>query len=89
MQTGDADSYLKPNLVDLPATAAELAAAEQYTRICPIVREDAPDAHTAWLVVENQYFCVTPQSCDTAAEASWHCWMLAKAVLKILRADRV
>ena len=63
-------------------TDAEVKFAERWTRIRTIVVEDVQDAHTAWLVVGGQQFCLNRYS-DTAAEASWTCWLLAKALLKI------
>lgn len=56
---------------------------EKYTRVSPCVVEGEPDAHNAFLVVDNQSFCITSLACDTKEEASWMCWMLAKALEKI------
>ena len=66
------------------ATDQEVLLAKKYTRIREIVDGDEPDAHTAWLVVDNQQFCVSILAHKNAEEASWKCWMLAKALNKIV-----
>jgi len=61
----------------------EQAAMLEYTRIREVLREDAPDAHNAYLVVGQQSFCITPLSCDTEEHASRLCLELAKALTRI------
>ncbi|MCE5269525.1 MAG: hypothetical protein LLG00_16740 [Planctomycetaceae bacterium] len=78
--TGEA---LAKHMAGIDATSAERKMAERFTAIRACAVEDAPDAHTAWLKVEQQSFCVTPAYCDTAEEAAWVCLMLAKALLKV------
>ena len=51
-----------------------------YTEVRPCCVDGAPDAHTVWLVVGGQQFCVTPIACDTLDEAQWMRGMLAKAL---------
>lgn len=75
--------FKEPDLSSFDATEKEKLIARKYTRIRENVCEDLPDAHTAWLVVENQSFRVRPFAADTAVNASWTCWMLAKAIQKI------
>jgi hypothetical protein len=65
-------------------TELEKTMLHNYTHISPCVIEDMPDAHSAWLTVGAQGFCVTPQGCETAEEAEWMRVMLAKALATIV-----
>lgn len=69
---------------DQGPTDDEVRVAKQYTRIRLILVEGEPEAHTAWLMVGGQQFRLNGHS-DTPGDASWQCWMLAKAILKIQR----
>ena len=70
-----------------PAEVSELEARilRDYTHKQPCVVDGFPDAHTAWLRVGVQSFCVTPNCCDTADEAEWTQSMLAKALVRLVR----
>lgn len=72
--------FKEPSLDFDGVTLAEREFAKKYTAIRKIIVKGEPDAHTAWLVVGGQRFCVSPQYHDTPEEASWQCWMLAKAL---------
>lgn len=75
-------NFKKPDLTAFAkASPEQMAVAEKYTRIAPCCVEDEPEAHTAWLVVGPQQFRVSAITHETAEEASWMCWMLAKALL--------
>ena len=52
----------------------------EYSSIQPCVVEGSPDAHTVWLKVGVQSFCITPLACDTKEEAEWMRRMLDKAI---------
>ena len=58
------------------ATTAERECADRWCRVT------GQKNCRAWLVVGNQYFNVGVDDL-TLEEAGWHCWMLAKALLKI------
>jgi hypothetical protein len=60
----------------------------KYTFIQPCVVEDEWDAHTVWLKVDGQSFCVTPLACDTKEEAEWMQKMLVKALARIILNER-
>jgi hypothetical protein len=58
--------------------------AEQCTktrRIGGIVCADQPDAHTAWIVIDHQSFCIG--SMETEEEASWMCYRAAAAMERL------
>jgi hypothetical protein len=74
--------FKKPHLGRFDFTDLELATALRYTRVREVVMPDAPDAHTAWLVIGNQSFTVGP-AYETREEADWMCWMLAKALISV------
>lgn len=57
---------------------------EKYVEIKPVVMEGYPDAHSVFLKVTNQRFCVTPYGCDTKADAEWTRDMLCVALAKIV-----
>lgn len=57
---------------------------EKYTEIKPCVVEGYPDAHTVWLKVTNQSFCVTPYYNETKEEAEWMRDQLCVALAKIV-----
>lgn len=61
---------------------------ERYTEVRPCIVDGMPDAHTAWLNVESQSFCVTAQPCETKEEAEWMCKMLAKALARIVEDNK-
>ena len=60
----------------------------KYTFIQPCVVEGSPDAHTVWLKVGVQSFCVTHLACDTKDEAKWMQKMLVKALARIILNER-
>lgn len=72
--------YKKPTVNFDTVTDEERRVAELYTRIRPTAVKGEPDAHTAWLVVGNQHFCISDYY-ENAKHASWSCWMVAKALL--------
>lgn len=57
---------------------------EQYTLCRPCCVDGEPDAHTVWLKVGVQSFCVTSFACETKDEAEWTRDMLAKALEKVV-----
>lgn len=71
-----------PDLSEFPATEREKELAERYTRISPVVCRGEPEAHRPWLIVGVQSFMLP--SDDTPSEASWFCWMLAKALAQVI-----
>ena len=84
----DLFEFKKPDLSSFKdVTDEERRVAERWTRIRPIVCGDLPDAHTAWLVVEHQSFCITCPSTDDAQSASCFCLMLAKALINFKAAS--
>lgn len=95
--TTDKGDVFRKRLPKLPAEASDRARelAEKYTRISFILVPDGehelgylPDATVAWFVVGVQSFRITPHYCDNRDSASWHCWMLAKALAKVLDAEK-
>ncbi len=74
-----------PDLSTFDATERQKQIAAQWTRIRRIVIPGWPDAHTAWLVVGPQQLYAGDY--ETAEEACWMCWMLAKALETIIDAD--
>ena len=77
------DRYKEP-IIPEKVTDKQAKLMKAYTKITEVVREGTPDAHNAWLVVNNQYFILTSYGADTAEEASWSCLMLAKALENII-----
>lgn len=59
--------------------------ARDCTFIQPCVVEGEPDAHTVWLKVGVQSFCLGPLACETKEHAEWTQSMLVKALLKLMR----
>jgi hypothetical protein len=59
----------------------------RFTEVKPCVVEDWPNAHTAWLKVGVQSFCITPAACETKEEAEFMAMQLARALRRILRGD--
>ena len=57
----------------------------EHTEKRPCVVDGCPDAHTVWLRVGVQQFCVTSQASETADEADWTRAMLAKALANVVR----
>ena len=53
---------------------------ERYTCIKPCCVEGEPDAHTVWLKVGAQKFCVTSEACETKQDAEEFRRMLASAL---------
>lgn len=56
---------------------------QKYTEIRPCVVEGQPDAHTVWLKVDHQAFCITPQAYPLK-ESQWMADMLGKALERIV-----
>lgn len=57
---------------------------EQYTLCKSCCVDGEPNAHTVWLKVGVQSFCVTPLPCETKDEAEWMRDMLAKALAAVV-----
>ena len=85
VKTGIDFNYYEPIIPD-EATEIEAELMRRYTKIQHTVCRDIPDAHNAYLVVNQQSFHVNGiVAYDTAVEASWSCWMLAKAIKTIIK----
>lgn len=56
---------------------------ERYIEIKPVIVQDFPDAHTVWLKVTNQSFCLADYS-ETKEDAEWMRDMLCVALAKIV-----
>lgn len=55
----------------------------KFTYCKPCCVSDAPDAHTVWLKIGVQSFCI--DGCqDTRQEADWMRLMLGKALLELI-----
>ena len=78
---GDA---LLEKMKEFPATERERSMASRYAAIRPVVMKGWPDAHNAYLVVDQQSFCVSPLGVDTAEEAAWQCWQLSAALCRLV-----
>ena len=74
--------FKRPDLTAFTAKAEEMAVARKWTRIRFVICEGSPDAHTAWLVIEDQQFRLDGHY-DTSAEAAFRCWQLAKALIRL------
>lgn len=74
--------FKQADLSSFEPSPAEQRLADAYTRIQSCAVQDLPSAHTAWFVVGNQSFLIG-KCYETAEEASWMCWMLAKALGKV------
>jgi hypothetical protein len=75
--------------IAIDGTIIELDALEhrmfaEHTEKRPICCEGLPDAHTVWLRVGVQQFCLSGTR-ETAAEAEWMRSMLAKALANVVR----
>jgi hypothetical protein len=57
---------------------------DKYTMCKPCGADVAPDAHTVWLKVGVQSFCVTVLPCETKKSAEWMREMLAKALATVV-----
>ena len=57
---------------------------QKYSLIEPCVVEDEPDAHTVWLKVGVQSFCITPIACESEEAALWMQRQLCKALESFL-----
>ena len=57
--------------------------AKAFTFLKPCIVENEPDAHTVWLKVGSQEFCVSSIACETKEEAEWMQTMLAKAIVAL------
>ena len=55
-----------------------------YTKVKPCVVDGYPDAHTAWLVVDAQSFCITSEACESKEDAEMMCLMLSTALSRLL-----
>lgn len=64
------------------ATDEEIRVANEFTRIQYTLVRGEPNAHLVWLTVGNQSFKLDLPSEDIV-HASWRCWMLAKALIKV------
>lgn len=83
------DDQFRQRLPQLPpeATDRQREIAAKYTRISFILVESQehelgyePDATIAWYRVGVQQFRITPEPYSNRDEASWVCWMMAKAI---------
>ena len=83
----DIFTHIPPVLPD-EAGEREKAIAAKYTRIsfCLVgdTGDDSDDGWLAWLEIGQQSWSVTRIACASEDAASWHCWMLAKAILVLL-----
>ena len=70
------------NILELDAL--EYRMFNECTAKQPICCEDWPDAHTVWMRVGVQQFCLSGTR-ETAAEAEWMRAMLAKALANVVR----
>ena len=61
----------------------EVREALEFTFLKPCIVENEPDAHTVWLKVGPQEFCVSSIACETKEEAEWMRLMLAKAIVAL------
>lgn len=76
------DRWIKPDLEQFGGvTKEERRLAEKYTALRPLGNEWFPI-----LVVGDQSWMVA--DCIPKEEAEWHCWMLAKALLKVVSNDQ-
>lgn len=57
---------------------------KENTESRPCVVFDTPDAHTVWLKVGVQQFCVTNEAMETEVEADWMRDMLAEALATLI-----
>lgn len=64
--------------------ALELQMYREHTEKRPTYCEDMHDAHTVWLRVGVQQFCISGVR-ETAGEAEWMRAMLAKALANVVR----
>jgi hypothetical protein len=62
---------------------------EKYTDIRPCVVQGDPDAHTVWLKVTNQEFCITVYAAETKEEAEWMRDQLCVALEKLVQDEIV
>jgi hypothetical protein len=65
----------------IPRTAEELR--DRFTYCQPCCVEDTPDAHTVWIKIDNQSFCIDGYQ-DTKDDAEWMRLMLGKAFRTLL-----
>lgn len=56
---------------------------DKYTFCQPIIVDDEPDAHTVWLKVEGQSFCLDSYWANKE-EAEWFQAMLGKALERVV-----
>jgi hypothetical protein len=70
-----------------PISERERGIVSRYTAIRPVVVEGVPDAHTAWLIVDQQSFCVADYI-DSSEDAAWYCWQLAAALCRLIDQTR-
>lgn len=78
--------FIAPDLSDCPATETEKAMAAKYTRIRRVAVEGVPNAHTVWLQIGTQQFCIWDYV-ECKEDALWHCWILAKALVALLETE--
>jgi len=59
----------------------------QHTEKRPVVIPGYPDAHTVWLRVGVQSFCVTPEYVENEEHAEWLRKALGKALVTLIRLE--
>jgi hypothetical protein len=57
---------------------------KKYTRSQQCTMQDFPDAHTVWLDVGSQHFCITPEGVEDKDQAYFMRRMLAEALTNII-----
>ena len=57
---------------------------DEYTEKRPVVIPGYPDAHTVWLKVGVQSFCITPDYAEDDEHAEWLRKMLGKALVALV-----
>ena len=91
-QTAENPFERRPPTLPEKATERERELAERYTRISFIIVPDGDavveDATIAWLVIDQQSWRITPKYCDDRTAASWHCWMLAVSLARLIDAEQ-
>ena len=76
----------RPSILFDDLDALEKKMFDKHTEKRPAVMEGASDAHTVWLRVGVQQFCVSGVYAEESAEhAEWLRAMLAKALANVIR----
>jgi len=81
--TADNPFEHRPPTLPKEATERERELAEKYTRISFLIVDGVEDASLPWLEVGVQSFPIGDYR-SNREEASWMCWMLAKALAKVI-----